>query len=122
MSLWFITGASRGFGAEIVRAALDRGHQVIATARDVSAAHKAFPEGPPGLLAATADVTRPEQLKAAVDAGLAVFGRIMAVDQPSALALSASQARSMYTSRASTSDGVTAVAPGGWFSSSSPSG
>jgi NAD(P)-dependent dehydrogenase (short-subunit alcohol dehydrogenase family) len=61
MSVWFVTGASRGFGAAIVREALDRGHSVIATARDGSAVLKAYPESPDGLLAVNADVTKPEQ-------------------------------------------------------------
>ena len=34
---WFITGASRGFGREWARAALERGDSVAATARDTSA-------------------------------------------------------------------------------------
>ncbi len=76
MGVWFVTGASRGLGAEITREALDRGHSVIATARDVSAVLDAYPEKPDGLLAVDADVTRPEQLALAVEAGLAAFGRI----------------------------------------------
>ncbi|MEU3406434.1 oxidoreductase [Streptomyces sp. NPDC006670] len=76
MSVWFVTGASRGLGAEITREALERGHRVIATARDASAVLKAYPEKPEGLLAVDADVTRPEQLARAVEAGLAEFGRI----------------------------------------------
>ncbi|NJP82140.1 SDR family NAD(P)-dependent oxidoreductase, partial [Streptomyces sp. AA8] len=76
MSVWFVTGASRGLGAQITREALDRGHSVIATARDVSAVLQAYPEKPDGLLAVHADVTAPEQLTAAVDDGLAQFGRI----------------------------------------------
>ncbi|MEV7027938.1 oxidoreductase [Kitasatospora sp. NPDC093558] len=76
MGVWFVTGASRGLGAEITREALDRGHSVIATARDVSAVLEAYPHGPDELLAVNADVTEPEQLTAAVAAGLARFGRI----------------------------------------------
>ncbi|MFF2081531.1 oxidoreductase [Kitasatospora sp. NPDC058162] len=76
MSIWFVTGASRGLGAEITRAALERGHSVIATARDASAVREAYPHEPDGLLAVTADVTDPAQLTAAVQAGLARFGRI----------------------------------------------
>ncbi|MEU5216900.1 oxidoreductase [Streptomyces sp. NPDC020807] len=76
MSVWFVTGASRGLGAEITREALDRGHSVIATARDAAAVLKAYPQAPDRLLAVGADVTAPEQLAAAVEAGLAAFGRI----------------------------------------------
>ncbi|WP_330297604.1 oxidoreductase [Streptomyces sp. NBC_00503] len=74
MSVWFVTGASRGLGAEITREALDRGHSVIATARDASAVLRAHPHAPDRLLAVDADVTEPEQLTAAVEAGLAKFG------------------------------------------------
>ncbi|MCX4745281.1 oxidoreductase [Kitasatospora sp. NBC_01287] len=76
MSIWFVTGASRGLGAAITREALDRGHSVITTARDASAVLKAYPHKPDELLALNADVTEPEQLRAAVEAGLARFGRI----------------------------------------------
>ncbi len=76
MGVWFVTGASRGLGAQITREALDRGHSVIATARDASAVLRAYPEPPAGLFAASADVTEPQQLAAAVEAGLAEFGRI----------------------------------------------
>ncbi|GII31126.1 Rossmann-fold NAD(P)-binding domain-containing protein [Planotetraspora mira] len=44
MSVWFVTGASRGFGIEIVRAALSHGHQVVATARDSSRMRDRFPD------------------------------------------------------------------------------
>jgi len=74
--VFFVTGASRGLGAEIVRAALDRGHQVAATARDAAAISKAYPETPANLLALTADVTDPAQLQAAADETVRRFGRI----------------------------------------------
>lgn len=34
--VWFITGASSGFGREFVRAALDAGDRVMSTARNVA--------------------------------------------------------------------------------------
>ncbi|MFF7300462.1 oxidoreductase [Streptomyces sp. NPDC008265] len=80
MSVWFVTGASRGLGAAITREALHRGHAVIATARDAAAVLRAQEDRtgdrPGRLLAAAADVTEPQQLAAAVREGLAAFGRI----------------------------------------------
>ena len=35
MTVWFITGVSRGFGIEITCQALGRGDQVVATAREI---------------------------------------------------------------------------------------
>jgi NAD(P)-dependent dehydrogenase (short-subunit alcohol dehydrogenase family) len=32
--VWFVTGAGRGMGADIARAALAAGHQVVATGRN----------------------------------------------------------------------------------------
>jgi NAD(P)-dependent dehydrogenase (short-subunit alcohol dehydrogenase family) len=43
MNVWLITGASRGFGREIARQALDRGDAVVATARQPDRAAEALP-------------------------------------------------------------------------------
>jgi NAD(P)-dependent dehydrogenase (short-subunit alcohol dehydrogenase family) len=76
MSVWFITGASRGFGAEIVEKALAAGHQVVATARDPRAIVERFPDAGDRLVAVAVDVTDEAQIAAAVDAGKSQFGRI----------------------------------------------
>ncbi|MGW6354064.1 oxidoreductase [Streptomyces sp. NPDC055092] len=76
MSVWFITGASRGLGAEIAREALARGHDVVATARDAEAVRRAFPDASDSLLAVDLDVTEEATIRTAVDAALARFGRI----------------------------------------------
>jgi NAD(P)-dependent dehydrogenase (short-subunit alcohol dehydrogenase family) len=76
MSVWFVTGASRGLGAEIVCAALDRGHQVVATARDAEVVLRTFPNKADSLLAASVDVTDQRQVQAAVEAAVERFGRI----------------------------------------------
>ncbi|MGW1505926.1 hypothetical protein ACWCQW_46980 [Streptomyces mirabilis] len=44
MSIWFITGASRGLGVEIAKAALARGHGVVEAARDERQVREAFPD------------------------------------------------------------------------------
>src|SRR5215470_16669724 len=71
MKTWFITGASRGFGALIMKAALASGDAVIATARDPSsiADH-------PRLLKLPLDVTKEEQARDAAARGIEKFGRI----------------------------------------------
>jgi len=73
---WFVTGASRGLGAAIVRAALDVGDRVVATARRREALVENFGADDDNLLSVALDVTRPDQVQAAVDAALARFGRI----------------------------------------------
>ncbi|ORA34254.1 oxidoreductase [Mycobacterium aquaticum] len=76
MSVWFITGASRGFGLEIAREALSRGHDVVATARDAAAITAALPDAGEHLLAVTLDVTDEAQARDAVQAAVERFGRI----------------------------------------------
>jgi len=71
---WFITGATRGIGAAIAKAALAAGEQVVATARDPA---KLSLEAPADrFLALPLDVTDGAQRSAAVEAALARFGRI----------------------------------------------
>jgi NAD(P)-dependent dehydrogenase (short-subunit alcohol dehydrogenase family) len=73
--VWLITGASRGLGLDIAKAALAAGHAVIATGREpvkVTAAIGKHND----LLAIKLDITRLEDAHAAVAAGVAKFGRI----------------------------------------------
>src|ERR1700712_1952445 len=76
MSVWFITGASRGFGAEIVDQALAAGHQIVATARDTVAITTRFPDAGDRLLAVALHVTNQETVADAVAAGVAQLDRI----------------------------------------------
>ena len=76
MSVWFITGASRGLGAAIANEALSRGHQVVATARNIDDLHAAFPAAGDAVLPLAVDVTNEQQLKDAAAAAVAHFGRI----------------------------------------------
>lgn len=76
MSVWFVTGSSRGLGAEIVRAALEKGHQVVATARSADAVLGQFPDAGDRLLALRLDVTDPAGIATAVATAVARFGGI----------------------------------------------
>ena len=75
MSVWFITGASRGFGAEIVEKVLAAGHSVVATARDPQAIAARFPDAVDQLLPVALDVLDEVQAAVAVDAALTPAGR-----------------------------------------------
>ncbi|WSG97086.1 SDR family NAD(P)-dependent oxidoreductase [Rhizobium johnstonii] len=75
MKVWFITGASRGFGALMTKEALASGDAVIATARNPKTVTDRFGDHP-NLLAVALDVTNETQAKEAAAAGIARFGRI----------------------------------------------
>jgi len=74
--VWFITGANRGIGLGIARAALAAGDRVVATGRRLHALRQAFPEPRPQLLLAALDVTDEAQALAAVEQAQSAFGRI----------------------------------------------
>jgi NAD(P)-dependent dehydrogenase (short-subunit alcohol dehydrogenase family) len=73
--VWFITGAGRGIGADIAKAALAAGHAVVATARNTCTVTAALGKDD-DLLAVRLDVTDPGDAKAAVQAAVERFGRI----------------------------------------------
>ena len=75
MKTWFITGASRGFGALVVERALAKGDAVVATARNPQAVIDRFGTHP-NLLAVALDVTDEVQAVAAAKAAVDRFGRI----------------------------------------------
>jgi len=73
--VWLVTGASRGLGLDIAKAALAAGHSVVATGRDptkVAAAIGAHAR----LLCLALDVTRPEDAQAAIASATATFGGV----------------------------------------------
>jgi len=73
--VWFITGASRGMGTDIARAALAAGHHVVATGRDAQRVIDAIGEHD-DLLAVALDVTDPAAAESAAAAAVERFGRI----------------------------------------------
>jgi NAD(P)-dependent dehydrogenase (short-subunit alcohol dehydrogenase family) len=73
--VWFITGAGRGMGVDIAKAALAAGHQVVATGRNTDTVTKAVGESD-YLLVVKLDVTSTADAEAAVKAAVERFGRI----------------------------------------------
>jgi NAD(P)-dependent dehydrogenase (short-subunit alcohol dehydrogenase family) len=73
--VWFVTGAGRGMGTDIAKAALAAGHSVVATGRDPEKVAEAV--GPSDdLLAVKLDITDPADASAAVQATTERFGQI----------------------------------------------
>ena len=74
-NVWLVTGAGRGMGTDLARAALAAGHAVVATGRNpekVSAAVGAHDD----LMVVELDVTDPASAVAAVQAAVGRFGRL----------------------------------------------
>jgi len=73
--VWFITGAGRGMGVDIARAALAAGHAVVATGRNAEAVAAVLGDGE-DVLVVRLDITSPASAQAAVQAAVDRFGRI----------------------------------------------
>jgi NAD(P)-dependent dehydrogenase (short-subunit alcohol dehydrogenase family) len=73
--VWLVTGAGRGMGVDIAKAALAAGHAVVATGRNTDTVTAALGQDE-DLLAVKLDVTDPADAEAAVQAAVERFGRI----------------------------------------------
>jgi NAD(P)-dependent dehydrogenase (short-subunit alcohol dehydrogenase family) len=73
--VWLVTGAGRGMGVDIARAALAAGHAVVATGRSPEKVARAVGESD-DLLTVKLDVTDPADAEATVQAAVDRFGRI----------------------------------------------
>ncbi len=73
--VWFITGAGRGMGLDIAKAALATGYKVVATGRNTDKVTQAI-GGSADLLVVKLDVTNPADAESAVKAAVDRFGRI----------------------------------------------
>src|SRR4051812_38701794 len=73
--VWLVTGAGRGLGVDIVKAALGAGHAVVATGRNPERVNSVLGVHDE-LLVVELDVTSTEDAGAAVEAAVDRFGRI----------------------------------------------
>jgi len=74
-TVWFVTGAGRGMGVDIAKAALAAGHAVVATGRKTATVTKALGTAS-DLLVLKLDVTSQDDAQAAVSAAVKHFGHI----------------------------------------------
>jgi NAD(P)-dependent dehydrogenase (short-subunit alcohol dehydrogenase family) len=72
---WFITGAGRGMGVDFARAALDAGHNVVATGRNPDSVAEALGDSD-DLLVGKLDVTSRQDAEAAIRAAVDRFGAV----------------------------------------------
>jgi len=73
---WFITGSSRGLGREIAETALERGQQVVATARNPEQVGDLVERHPGRVLALALDVTDSAAAKEAIESAVGHFGSL----------------------------------------------
>src|SRR5580658_9646058 len=73
--IWFITGAGRGMGVDIAKAALAAGYKVVATGRNTEKVAEALGNSA-NLLVVKLDITKPPDADSAVKATLEKFGRV----------------------------------------------
>jgi NAD(P)-dependent dehydrogenase (short-subunit alcohol dehydrogenase family) len=74
-SIWFSTGAGRGMGVDIAKAALAAGYRVVATGRDTGKVSLALGKSP-DLLVPRLDVTSSADAEASVKVAVEPFGRV----------------------------------------------
>jgi len=74
--VWLVTGASTGFGRELVESLLSNGAQVVATARKVEGLQELGAKYPKTALVAAMDVTDQKQVDQVVEVAVKYFGGI----------------------------------------------
>jgi short-subunit dehydrogenase len=74
--IWFITGASSGFGAELVKAVIESGDKVAATFRKSEQANSFSQQYNGDGLGVVLDVTQTQKISPALQEAVKMFGRI----------------------------------------------
>ncbi|HEX8349908.1 MAG TPA: oxidoreductase [Hymenobacter sp.] len=74
--VWFVTGASSGFGEALCNVIIEKGDRVVATFRQPAQADEFTQKSGGEAHGVVADVTNEQQVKAAIKKAIEVFGRI----------------------------------------------
>jgi NAD(P)-dependent dehydrogenase (short-subunit alcohol dehydrogenase family) len=74
--VWFITGCSTGFGRELAKEVLGLGYKAAVTSRNVDDVKDIVAQFPDTAIAIKLDVTKPDEIKAAVQQTLSAFNQI----------------------------------------------
>lgn len=77
--VWFVTGASKGLGFELVKKLLSEGFQVAATSRTVNSLISAFGEASENFLPLSVNITDNNDVKSAIAKTTVHFGQINVV-------------------------------------------
>ena len=75
-TVWFITGASSGFGKALTKYAVNKGYHVVATARRQEKLQALANQAPEQILPIKMDVTNRTEVKLAIDETISKLGRI----------------------------------------------
>ncbi|MGL4619807.1 MAG: oxidoreductase [Chroococcidiopsis sp.] len=76
LKVWLITGCSTGFGRALAEAVLKKGDYLLATARNLEQLQDLIEHYPETAKTFRLDVTSPQDIQAAVETAIAIFGRI----------------------------------------------
>lgn len=74
--VWFVTGASKGLGFELVKKLLSEGFQVAATSRTVESLISTIGETSENFLPLSVNITDNNDIKSAIERTVHHFGRI----------------------------------------------
>ena len=74
--VWLITGCSTGFGRELAKHVLESGYKAAVASRDTADVKDIVNAYPETAIAVKLDVTKPDEIKAAVEETVAKFGKV----------------------------------------------
>ena len=74
--VWFITGSNSGFGRSLTEAVLAKGDNVVATTRHPEVMEDLVKQYPDTVKAVRLDITKSDEISAAIDTALETFGQI----------------------------------------------